>query len=92
MFNQKQIYLVYDCRGEEEKIIMITTSAYKVRLCLIRKLNDNEDVFYKDESLSKEKQLNAFKHDFKFGTRQTINDNLIGLKYDYVYDSEEIYI
>ena len=92
MFNQKQIYLVYDCRGEEEKIILITTSVYKVRLCLIRKLNDNEDIFYKDELLSKKEQLNAFSYDFKFSTRQTINDNLIGLKYDYVYDAEEICI
>jgi hypothetical protein len=89
MNNQKQIYVVYDYRYEKEKIIMLTTSTHKVRLCLLRKMNDNDDIFYKNQKLSKEEQLKQFKHDFKFNTRETINNNLVGIRYDYVYDGEE---
>lgn len=38
---------------------------------------------------SKTMQINEFKSNFKFLTREKINEKLYGLKYSYVYDGEE---
>ena len=92
--SKKQIYVVYQLDFLEitrKKVMMITTSVTKLKSFIIKKIKeDNEDYYYDSNKVyTINQQINNFKFDFKRHHRDVINENLHGLKYDYVYDSEE---
>lgn len=91
--SKKQIYMVYCCNVLDQPlhVIMATTSVTKLKQFIIKKLKEeNEYVFYgRSRAYSINQQIENFKFDFKNHHRNIINENLYGLKYDYVYDGEE---
>lgn len=90
--SNKQIFVVYKCNVIDQVVgvSMITLSIRKLKSFIVKQLkSDNIDIFYDNEKMSKTMQIKEFKSDFKFLTREKINEKLYGLKYDYVYDGEE---
>ncbi len=88
----KQIFLVYCCNliDQELYVIFATTSVHKLKKFIINKIeSNNENIFYQNEFLSKEEQIEKFKKDFERINRNEINEKLYGLKYTYLYDGEE---
>jgi hypothetical protein len=91
--SKKQIYIIQKCNYIDQPIIimMVTTSVVKLKSFIIKKIRDeNSDIFYDNERMSKSMQVREFKSDWKILTREKINEKLYGIKYDYVYDGEEI--
>lgn len=86
----KQIYIIYQYDATNKLIItMATTSVHKLKRFIMRKINNNPDIFYDNEYMNKNTQIREFKSDWNILTRDKINEKLYGLKYDYVYDGEE---
>lgn len=70
---------------------MVTLSIMKLKAFIIKQIkNDNPDIFYNNERISKSDQVKEFKSDWKILTRDKINNKLYGIKYDYVHDGEEL--
>lgn len=93
--SNKQLFIIQKCNFIDEpiKIIMATTSIVKLKSFIIKKIKDeNLDIFYDNERMSKSMQVREFKSDWKILTREKINEKLYGIKYNYVYDGEEIYL
>lgn len=88
--SKKQIFIVYqDDVFNNMKPIMVTTSIQRLQKHIIEKLKNDDSILYADGTVDKKNQIKQFKADFKFLTRDKINEKLYGLKYDYVYDGEE---
>ena len=88
--SKKQIFIVYKHDVfNNMKPIIVTTSIQRLQKYIIDKLKDDDFVLYADGMSDKKIQIKQFKSDFKILTRDKINRNLFGLKYDYVYDGEE---
>ena len=91
--SKKQIYIIQKCNYIDQPMIimMATTSVVKLKSFIIKQIRDeNSDIFYDNERMSKSMQVREFKSDWKILTREKINEKLYGIKYNYVYDGEEI--
>ena len=91
--NKKQIFIVerLNYLDQQIKVSMVTTSIRKLKRFIIKQiLNNNSDIFYNNEKMNKPAQVREFNSDWKILTRDEINKKLYGLKYDYIYDGEEL--
>lgn len=91
--SKQQIFIIYKCNSINQIIgvSMVTLSIMKLKAFVIKQIkNDNPDIFYNNERISKSAQVKEFKSDWKILTRDKINNKLYGIKYDYVHDGEEL--
>ena len=89
--SKRQIFIVEQCNSIDQpiKVSMVTTCIRKLKGFIVKQIKNNPDVFYDNNHMSKSMQAEEFKNDWKYLTRDKINEKLYGIKYTYVYDGEE---
>lgn len=89
----KQIFLLYSCDDwkSSTSLICASTSIQKFKKVIISEI-EKGNMEYSDgeDDLSINKQVKLFNKDWKFETRNTINDRLKYGYYDYTYNGELI--